>query len=399
MSVYSPDIISLKQALIIFFALTLLLNASASFVTWRATKTRATGWWAISAFLALLGLVVLVAYTKWPHPALLLLQNLSYSTALALVSAGMLVFHGRPYSPVRDAIVVGVSLVAVALATWIKDSFALRVAITSTLFAYYSFLAAAILWRGKGSVRAIYTFASVSWFLYGLINFARAGLAFAGLGIDDAEPFAGVTYLMVFLLGPVCITGGYIGLIMLVVQRLLDEKHEALVLSEKLANEYRELSDHDPLTNALNNRSFSQSLERERARCVRENRPLSIVMADLDHFKVVNDTYGHSVGDTTLRQAVAVWRSQLRAPDLLGRVGGEEFVIILPHADLKHAARVAERLRHALESHAEGFPARITASFGVTQAKPGESTVDLMRRVDAAMYGAKEAGRNRVVAV
>ncbi|AFM11758.1 GGDEF domain-containing protein [Turneriella parva] len=395
----SPDFLSLKQALVIFFVLTLLLNLFGSFVTWLATKTRATRWWAISALLALSGLLFLVVHTQWPNPAFILLQNLSYAVSLALVSAGMRDFHGRKYSPKADVIVIGLSLVAVAGAIWIKDSFALRVAINSALFAYYAFLAASILWRGKGSIKAIYTFASVSWFLYGLINLVRAALAFAGIGIDDSQPFVGVTYLMVFLFGPVCITGGYIGLIMLVVQKLLDEKHDALRVAEKLANEYRELSDHDPLTNALNNRSFSQSLERERARCVRENRPLSVVMADLDHFKIVNDTYGHSVGDATLKQAVALWRSQLRAPDLLGRVGGEEFVIILPHADLQHAARVAERLRQKLEAQTDGLPAKITASFGVTQARQGEPTHDLLRRVDAAMYGAKAAGRNRVVAV
>ena len=391
--------LNLNQVSILFFGLNLLLNLAASYVTWLATRTRATKLWTISSLLALFGLMFLVVYMSWPFRPLLVLQNLAYCLGLAMVTAGMKVFHGHPYSPAADIFVISVSLSAIASAIWIWDSFAARVVISSTIFAHYAFSAAWALWRAKGTVKAIYYFAMTSWFLYGAINLARVVLALAGIGIDNSRPFSGITYLLIFLLGPVCITGGFTGLIMLVVQKLLDEKREALRLTEKLASEYRELSDHDPLTNALNYRSFSQSLERERARCVREHRPLSVVMADLDHFKNINDTYGHTVGDETLKQAVAVWRSQLRIPDLLGRVGGEEFVVVLPHADLGHATRVAERLRHSLQAQRTGFPQEITASFGVTEARPNEPTADTLRRVDEAMYAAKAAGRNCVVSV
>jgi len=386
----------LTQISILFFGLSVTLNLAASFVTWRATRSRATKWWTISSFLALLGLSFLIGYMFWSARILLLLQNAVFCVALAMIPAGIRIFRGRPYSPRGDAIVISTFLLVCAYTIWVKDSFVARVAFGSAFYAYYSLRIAAVLWQSKISVTAIRVFATGAWLSYAIVSLVRVGLTLAGVGIDDARPFSGVTYLMIFLFGPVCLTGGYTGLIMLVIQKLLDDKQEALRLSEKLAEEYRDLSDHDALTNALNLRSFMRSLDLERARCRRENRPLSVIMADLDHFKQINDTFGHAAGDQTLKQAVSVWRSQLRAPDLLGRVGGEEFVIILPHAGLKHAAFVAERLRSALQTNADLFPREITASFGVTEARSDETTEDILRRVDSAMYAAKQSGRNRV---
>lgn len=389
--------LDLTQVSILFFSLGVLLNLATSFVTWRATQIRAAKLWTISAMLGLFGLGFLVLYMFLHLKFLLILQNLAYSVALAMVPVGVKILRGQRYSARTDIFIISFTLALVAGALWIRDSFAVRVAVGSCLFAYYSFSSAYWLWQSKTSVKAIRFFAVSAWSLYGLVSVIRLVLTLAGVGIDDARPFSGITYLIVFIFGPVCTTGGYTGLVLLVIQKLLDEKREALQAAEKLAEEYRQLSDHDPLTNALNNRSFNRSLDLERARCIREGRSLSIVMADLDHFKDINDTFGHAAGDQTLKQAVSVWRSQLRAPDLLGRVGGEEFVIILPQANLKHATHVAERLRSALQANARLFPREITASFGVIETGHDETTEQILHRVDVAMYAAKQKGRNRVV--
>lgn len=358
---------------------------------------RSTKLWALSALLALLGLFCLTAYVLWSLRIFLILQNAAYCMAFALIPAGIKIFQGQIYRPFADIILISITLAGVAFFIWIEDSFSGRVAINSLIFAYYSFASAFWLWQSKTSVKAIRIFVVSAWFLFGLINLVRLVLTMTGIGIDNSDPYAGITYLVIFIFGPIFTTGGYTGLIMLVIQKLLDEKREALYAAERLAEEYRQLSDHDPLTNALNNRSLTRSLDLERARCIREGRSLSVVMADLDHFKEINDTFGHAAGDQTLKQAVSVWRSQLRAPDLLGRVGGEEFVIILPHANLKHAAHVAERLRSALHANAHLFPREITASFGVIETEHDETTQQILQRVDVAMYAAKQNGRNRVV--
>jgi diguanylate cyclase (GGDEF)-like protein len=123
----------------------------------------------------------------------------------------------------------------------------------------------------------------------------------------------------------------------------------------------------------------------------------SVVLFDVDHFKSVNDTYGHHVGDHVLREIALVAAGHLRDGQLLGRWGGEEFVLLLPDQDEETAARIVERVRRALDTHTFAEVGHVTASFGVAERQPGESVTSTVDRADAAMYAAKRAGRNRVV--
>jgi diguanylate cyclase (GGDEF)-like protein len=167
---------------------------------------------------------------------------------------------------------------------------------------------------------------------------------------------------------------------------------------EKALNE---LAIRDPLTGSYNRRYFYEMAHVYFSQMVRFSRPLSILMIDLDHFKHVNDTYGHAKGDLVLQRVAAVCRSLVRAPDIFSRYGGEEFIFALPETTLENALLVAERLRKAIEAlknEVDGIP--ITASMGVSQTI-GEAglTVDvLINRADEAMYLSKRAGRNRVTA-
>lgn len=127
----------------------------------------------------------------------------------------------------------------------------------------------------------------------------------------------------------------------------------------------------------------------------------SLIMLDLDHFKVINDTYGHPTGDRALREAVRAVGSQLREGDLLGRIGGEEFLVLLPMTGLAAAMQLAERLRETLANTAivDGSDTiRLPASFGVAELMSAESHSEWFRRVDGALYLAKQQGRNTVVA-
>jgi diguanylate cyclase (GGDEF)-like protein len=179
-----------------------------------------------------------------------------------------------------------------------------------------------------------------------------------------------------------------------VMMRDATQKNRAL----KEANETVErLARTDALTGLANRRTLDETLPREIARAGRLGEHLSLIIADLDHFKSINDQYGHLAGDQVLASAAAVFGSRLRSYDLAARYGGEEFVILLPGASAEDAFTIAERARKDVEKiDAPGCPTQITASFGVASWIAGEASEEFVARADTALYNAKNGGRNRV---
>lgn len=172
---------------------------------------------------------------------------------------------------------------------------------------------------------------------------------------------------------------------------------EATELLSKLAK----LATTDELTGADNRRRFFELAEREMEIARRNNRPISFAMFDLDHFKNINDQYGHPAGDAALKNVCDLCRSVLRSSDILCRYGGEEFVILFEEATPAEAAEIAERLRSKIEASRITFDETtfaVTASFGIagSEAGPTETLSDYLKKIDEAMYRAKNAGRNRV---
>ena len=155
---------------------------------------------------------------------------------------------------------------------------------------------------------------------------------------------------------------------------------------------------HDPLTGLFNRRSLDEHAAREIAHCRRHGVPLSAIVFDIDHFKRINDTRGHLAGDEVIRAVARRVAMELRASDIAFRLGGEEFLLLLPSTAANGAATLAERLRAGLASTPlEALGAPVTASFGVAELGPGETWNDALRRADQAMYRAKREGRDRVV--
>ena len=171
----------------------------------------------------------------------------------------------------------------------------------------------------------------------------------------------------------------------------------------KRSNEkLQELSNTDPLTMLYNRRYMMSALERELHRAQRKGAPLSLIIMDIDHFKRINDTFGHQQGDVVLMRVAELARQSLRSYDVAARYGGEEFVLILPETSHEEALHVADRLRLAIQQEAFAAPintTRITISMGVASFPcPGLTTIDdLIRAADEALYRAKQSGRNRVV--
>ncbi|NQX88460.1 MAG: GGDEF domain-containing protein [Halioglobus sp.] len=155
----------------------------------------------------------------------------------------------------------------------------------------------------------------------------------------------------------------------------------------------------DELTQVYNRRAFDEYFELQRAQAQRLGCPLSLILMDIDHFKRINDKYGHSEGDAALIHAASLLSRATRSSDIFGRIGGEEFALLLPNTTLAQAKQVAENLRELLAATDFAFPdgsSSITASFGVIEVNSEMS--DVMRSADGALYRAKATGRNRVIA-
>ncbi|WP_417495399.1 GGDEF domain-containing protein [Maricaulis sp.] len=172
----------------------------------------------------------------------------------------------------------------------------------------------------------------------------------------------------------------------------------------RMQKQFRQLAETDALTGAANRRAFMHCLEMETEQARRHGSDVSVVMIDLDHFKRVNDTHGHAIGDRVLIETVKVVQKCLRDRDLLGRLGGEEFAVVLHDTTIEHAATAAERIRAAIEAMRicddQGGAVPITTSLGVSAATADtglDTPESLLLAADEALYEAKNSGRNRVV--
>lgn len=167
-----------------------------------------------------------------------------------------------------------------------------------------------------------------------------------------------------------------------------------------LEDELRQAAHYDSLTGLANRRRFFEAMEREMDRASRYGHPVCLMMMDLDHFKSINDQFGHQIGDDYLRAFADHCRRILRGSDMMGRIGGEEFTVLLPETPLEEAANTAGRLRQAVESLdiGDGKGIGTTVSIGVVCVQEGEGVHSAMGRADRAMYEAKQRGRNLVVA-
>ncbi len=164
----------------------------------------------------------------------------------------------------------------------------------------------------------------------------------------------------------------------------------------RLEEDLRNLAVTDPLTGVYNRRHFLEELQREMNRSGRCACPVSLIMLDIDHFKEVNDRFGHEAGDRVLKELSEMIRKRIRASDLLARWGGEEFLILLVDTNLRPAVKLAEDLLQQMQAGTFSAIGRVTASFGIAEHRAGEGVDKLLTRVDNLMYQAKNGGRSRL---
>jgi len=185
-------------------------------------------------------------------------------------------------------------------------------------------------------------------------------------------------------------------LVLLIVRECVVRRYRTKL--QTLNKELEQLSNTDALTGIANRRFLDHVFAKEIARARRYHSNFSVIMLDADHFKVINDNFGHHAGDQVLKKLATLIGYTVRTNDLLGRWGGEEFLLLCPETDLDGALRLAETIRLKVQLFDFGIPQRITVSLGVAEYRYSQSLEDFLKIVDAALYEAKASGRNRVKA-
>ena len=181
---------------------------------------------------------------------------------------------------------------------------------------------------------------------------------------------------------------------------ILGKEEQLFEENKKLENQYKiveKLSITDGLTNLYNRHKIEDILIHEIKRCDRTGEVFSLIVIDIDHFKQVNDNYGHFVGDEVLRSFASILQESIRETDVVGRWGGEEFIILCIDTDIEGTKELAEKIRETVDSHKFDYVDHKTASFGIAAFEPGMTTDSLFVKADKALYQAKETGRNKVV--
>ncbi len=337
------------------------------------------GEWSAALLTVFVGSVLATGHGKLPDWVTVTLARFLIATGLYLAYAGSQRFFDlTPRMAPWLALITGVTLVQ-AWFTFVDPSYHVRLMLANglagSLFAAHAYL---LLKQGSPTFGRMLTLGVlVAMLTIQLMRLVSAFIWPPGNDIFETSP-QHVIYVTSFVF---CI--------------LLFSISTVLMATERLRTELEHLATHDSLTSALTRRHMNEACQQELKRCRRHGHSMALLMIDMDHFKAVNDTYGHQTGDQVLINFVVKVNALLRQPDQLGRFGGEEFVLLLPETSLEEAGFVAERIRAVCAL--AGQEPSCTVSIGVTSKQQDSDTVDtLMTRADAAMYRAKANGRNRV---
>lgn len=337
------------------------------------------GEWALALLLVSAGGVLAFGVGHLPDLVSISIPRLMFPVGLFLAYVGTQRFFDlTPRIAPWMALIAGVVLVQLWF-TFVEPSFRMRLVLSASLAGCLLLAYAHLLHRQGVSTfaRALTLGVVLTLLAILLMRVVAAFILPVGDGILDTS-----THHLIY------VTSFSFGTVLLSVSLVL-------LATERLHSEVAYLASHDSLTNALTRRHMNEVCVIELERSLRHGHSMALLIMDLDHFKSVNDTYGHQRGDKVLVDFVAKVHALLRRPDQLGRFGGEEFVALLPETSLDEAVGVAERIRAACAASDQN-PCR-TVSIGVTtNHTAGDSVGSLIARADAAMYQAKAKGRNRV---
>ena len=368
--------------LVIAICVTSLLGLFLLFA-WMQDRVHALAWWGVAYLVGgLSGLIWRLGDAISP-PLPAYVPNILLFIAVGMIWSAARVFHGRPVLWGSMCLGAIVWLAAYWSPAFIESA-ASRLVVSSMIVAGYTFLTATELWRERRkAVRQQWPAIFVP-ILHGMVFLFPVGLAALSQGSGMLN--LGTGWVAVYAIE--------------VVLYVVGAAFVVLVLAkDRTVRHYKMVAATDSLTDVLNRRGFFEACVEIMGNRRRNKEPVSVLAFDLDHFKKINDTHGHQTGDATLHLFASVAKKTLRAGDAIGRLGGEEFLALLP-ANLAEASTAAERVRKAFEK-ASGLPgkhATATVSIGIASGSPSAKIDDLISCADTALYKAKANGRNRVEA-
>lgn len=340
------------------------------------------GHWTLGLVVLVLAGALLAARGVLPDALSVLAGNTALLAGTLWLLVGVRVFYGAPLYLTPWLGLIAVTAVALYVTAFIQPLPGARTAIVCAVWAALLMHMARTIWQhdrrrfGARFTIAVLTAHSV------LVALRAASALVSQVNTDLLNPTPIQTiYLLANALMTLALPFGLV-----------------LISLERLRGEIEFRATHDALTGVLSRAPIIDLVDAEMQRSRRFGRPMCVCMIDIDHFKSVNDTHGHLVGDRVLIEFAQRASSVLRIYDRIGRYGGEEFLLLLPEADAEVAHAVVERIRAAVAIENAPLP-RVTASAGLTEIRPTDAAVDtLLGRADAALYSAKGGGRNRVLA-
>lgn len=378
-----PLVLDVPTMLLMIAAASLAMAGSLAAA--RPQRSEGTGLWALGLMLHAATYVLYTLRGTVPDWASIVLANMLLAGTFALALGAVCQFRGQALPWAR--MLVPVAAMAVLYAVFIDD-YRARIMVAGTLAPLQIGLVLWALWRPQplAQRRGAWLFtvgAGLQLLLLAVRGMQAAAHAIPLDGLMRGTPMQSFVFMAAFVV--VILTSlGFI-----------------LMTKDRADADNRYFAVHDELTGAANRRALTQALDRDVARAVRAGESYALMMLDIDHFKAVNDTHGHHAGDQVLCHVAAVLRARLRAQDLVGRYGGEEFMLLLPNTTLGGAAALAETLREVMEQTPclhEGRSIAVTVSIGVCGAhlENANGWDRLIQAADQALYRAKAAGRNRV---
>jgi diguanylate cyclase (GGDEF)-like protein len=378
--------LDLPTLFIVSICVTTILGLSLLFAWVQDRSIRALAWWGVAYLIGGLSVALYSFHDSHSNPLSVVIGNALLFVACGVIWNGTRLFHGRE--------VLAFWMFAGALA-WLfammvpgfGTSHTARIVLSSCVISGYTLLTGRELWCGRKERLVSRWPAMLVLLLHGLIFLSPIPIVLVLPPGHDYSAFAG-GWFAIFALETLL----YAIATAFIILTMAKERTERI---------HRTAATIDPLTEIYNRRALLDAGRRVLQRTVWDHQPVAILMFDLDHFKKINDRFGHAAGDRALQTFARTAAATLRATDVLGRLGGEEFAAVLPSTSLISAAAAAERVRHTFEMAAaeiDGLPVGGTVSIGAAATSESDSDIDsLLALADRALYAAKAMGRNRVV--
>ena len=316
----------------------------------------------------------------------IIVGNVLLVIAFAHIIQALRIYNRKPPLIPTQCFLIAITLIGTSLMTYVWPSLYGRIVLISLVIATQAGIGIDAIYRKQRRITRPEHMVAILLLLGLFIMLARAmKMPDAGfLDLTMSSPMQGIVFTYASLL-PVIATSGFL-----------------LMCGQRLNKDLARLATIDPLTGVYNRRTMTELANKAIAASKRHGRALSLMILDIDHFKRINDQFGHEAGDLALCRVVKIMQQVLRESDVIARMGGEEFVAILPDSDEASACALAERLREQLAASdfsISGWPVPLQASIGVGSLGPAISNLEtLLRETDRAMYAAKRTGRNRVAA-